>query len=174
MTEAQRKDIKEWRQIPDYPNYLISEYGHVYSLKRKGQYLNPSKNKQGYHHVTLYNEDGQKNFLIHRLVAEVFLGNLTDEQHEVDHRNGDITNNHFTNLRPASRNQQAWNTKMPKTNTSDHKGVSWDKSRQKWRAYIGYHGKKIHLGRFIDYDEACRVRDAKGLELYGDEWITAR
>ena len=112
-------------------------------------------------------------FYIHRLMAAFEFLHLTDEQPEVDHIDGDRTNNHFTNLRPASSSQQSWNTKMKKSNTSRHKGVYWNKKANKWMARITYKGKRFYLGCFDDYDEACRVRDAKELELFG-EWITDR
>lgn len=48
--------------------------------------------------------------------------------------------------------------KLPKNNSSGHKGISWDKSRSLWSAYIQVHGKKIHLGRFADLEEAVKAR----------------
>ena len=48
--------------------------------------------------------------------------------------------------------------KPPKHNTSGHKGVSFDKERELWSAYIFFHGKKIHLGRFADKNEAIKAR----------------
>ena len=38
------------------------------------------------------------------------------------------------------------------------KGVSWDKTRNKWRAQACYRGKKYALGRYDDYDDAVRAR----------------
>lgn len=49
--------------------------------------------------------------------------------------------------------------KIPKNNTSGHKGVSWDSSREKWSAYIHVQGKYIHLGRFDEKEDAIRVRE---------------
>ena len=37
-------------------------------------------------------------------------------------------------------------------------GVSWDKTRRKWRAQACYRGKKYALGRYDDYDDAVRAR----------------
>ena len=53
----------------------------------------------------------------------------------------------------------------PKNNTSGHKGVSFDKSRGLWCAYIFFHYKKIHLGRFTNKDDAIKARQ-KAEELY--------
>jgi hypothetical protein len=42
-----------------------------------------------------------KSFLVHRLVAQAFIGELYDGAH-VDHIDGDHQNNHYTNLRILS------------------------------------------------------------------------
>jgi hypothetical protein len=43
--------------------------------------------------------------------------------------------------------------------SSTYRGVSWDKSNNKWSSKIGYDGKKRHLGYFEDEDEAARAYD---------------
>jgi hypothetical protein len=45
-----------------------------------------------------------------------------------------------------------------KANKSGVVGVNWDKSRNKWQASIRYKGHKYNLGRFDDFDLACKVR----------------
>lgn len=37
-------------------------------------------------------------------------------------------------------------------------GVNWDKSRNKWQASIRFQGHKYNLGRFDDFNDACKVR----------------
>ena len=49
-------------------------------------------------------------------------------------------------------------TKPPKNNSSGYKGVSFDKSRNKWVAYINIHDKRIFLGRFATLEEATECR----------------
>lgn len=58
------------------------------------------------------------------------------------------------------------NEKPPKNNQSGHKGVSWDKSRSMWSAYIQVHGKKIHLGRFYKKEDAIKRRIAAEEEYF--------
>src|SRR5699024_11844646 len=40
--------------------------------------------------------------------------------------------------------------------TSRYKGVSWDKSRRRWRADIKVNGKQVHLGRFENEEDAAQ------------------
>lgn len=58
------------------------------------------------------------------------------------------------------------NEKPPKNNSSGHKGVSYDKSRSMWSAYIQVHGKKIHLGRYGNIEEAVKARIAAEEEYF--------
>ena len=87
---------------------------------------------------------------------------LTD--HIIDHKNGDRLDNRRSNLRACDYFQNSTNTRIRSDNTSGYKGVSWDKTRRKWRAYFVLDGYQIHLGRYTDpiqaahaYDEAARL-----------------
>ncbi len=42
---------------------------------------------------------------------------------------------------------------------SKYIGVSWNKRKEKWRAYIKHNYKEVHLGYFEDELEAAKVRD---------------
>src|SRR5690625_1584144 len=54
--------------------------------------------------------------------------------------------------------KSALKAKLHKGNKSGHKGVTWLKSRKKWRAHIGYKGKQIHLGHFNKKEDAIGAR----------------
>lgn len=64
----------------------------------------------------------------------------------VDHRDCDGSNNRWSNLRPATAQQNAMNSRRSVSNTSGFKGVSWHRGAGKWSAYIILDGKKRHLG----------------------------
>lgn len=70
--------------------------------------------------------------------------------HEIDHINGIPTDNRIANLRQATTKQNAENREKQSNNTSGHKGVTWSNKSQKWQAQICHHGKRKHLGVFID------------------------
>jgi hypothetical protein len=82
----------------------------------------------------------------------------------VDHRDGDGLNNQRSNLRPATRQQNASSRRKWSKLTSRFKGVSWAKDRRKWRAQIMVNRKTKMLGSFNSeieaaqaYDEAARI-----------------
>lgn len=101
---------------------------------------------------------------MHRLI----LG-LTDSKMYTDHRNHNGLDNRRSNLRIATLSQNHHNILFNKSNTSGYKGVCWDKTRNLWRAYIGFNGNKgITIGRFGSAIEAAKAYDAKAIELYGE------
>ena len=48
--------------------------------------------------------------------------------------------------------------KPPANNTSGVKGVSWNKEKKSWDAYINVHGKRIRLGRYGKFEDAVKAR----------------
>lgn len=101
-----------WKKIKEYPNYEISNYGRVRSLKyysnvHKKYYvrvliLKEKTNRYGYKMITLSNENGRKCFTIHRLVAKAFIDNKSN-YNEVNHIDGNKSNNKFNNLEWCTR-----------------------------------------------------------------------
>ena len=91
----------------------------------------------------------------HRLIFLMFHGYLPIE---VDHIKG--LNNHIENLRAADRSGNARNTRIPCTNTSGIKGVSWHKHKKKWSVQLSVNNKPRHFGDYYDIDYAKFVIEA--------------
>ena len=87
-----------------------------------------------------------KLYLMHRVIAHAF--KILDLHSElmIDHRDLDKTNNCIFNLRPATNQQNQFNTNA--------KGYYWNKHAKKWKADICLDGKKIYLGLFETEEEA--------------------
>jgi hypothetical protein len=60
------------------------------------------------------------------------------------------------------------NRKLHSNSTSGFTGVYWSPRRNKWRANIYAHGKKVFLGRYDDLLKAARAYDAAARELHGE------
>ena len=78
--------------------YCATEDGHIYSehLKRN---ISEYFDKDGYKKVRLSNGNGtRKVFSVHRLILETFCPNENSDKLQVNHKDGDKTNNHISNL----------------------------------------------------------------------------
>ena len=103
---------------------------------------------------------------MHRLVASAFLTNPENKE-EVDHIDNDPSNNHYTNLRFATRHENGCNQKKTRTDTSSRfKGVHRVRGKEKWHAHIKIGGLKIHIGSYDDEIEAALCYDAYVVELF--------
>lgn len=105
---------------------------------------------------------------LHRLVLGRILQRPLADSEVPDHIDLNGLNNRRSNLRLATPLQNAANRGMLVTNTSGYKGVSWSKADKKWRATIGYRGKKLSLGLFDDPADAHRSYCKAASELHGD------
>lgn len=72
---------------------------------------------------------------------------------EVDHIDGNGLNNCRENLRFVTRRQNMQNNVNAST-TSKLPGVSWDKKRRRWKAYIKINGTHKDIGRFMTETDA--------------------
>lgn len=71
--------------------------------------------------------------------------------HLVDHRDRKKNNSAFSNLRPATKTQNATNANLYSNNTSGFKGVYLNRKTRSWRVEINHGGKKLGFGSY-----ACR------------------
>jgi hypothetical protein len=99
---------------------------------------------------------------LHRLLMSTPKGMYTD------HINGNPLDNRKSNLRVCTNRQNISNMRKKASSSSKYKGVSFDKSRNKWRSIIMKDYKYIQLGRFNSEVEAARAYNEKAKELFGE------
>lgn len=105
-----------------------------------------------------------------RLMHVVLMGTNTG----IDHADHDGLNNQRSNLRPATRGQNAANSRKRDGLTSVYKGVSRClHGRKRWQASIGGSASvRRSLGRFVSEEDAARAYDVAAVELYGEfAWL---
>jgi DNA-binding transcriptional regulator YiaG len=87
-----------WKDILDYNDYQVSNFGRVKSLKfRKEKILKQIKGNRDYFEVGLSKNGISKPKQVHRLVYETFKEKL-EEGYDVHHINEDRENNFVENL----------------------------------------------------------------------------
>jgi hypothetical protein len=92
-------------------------------------------------------------FRAHRLAWLYTHGTWPD--HQIDHLNGNRSDNRFANLRDVSGSMNSQNQTRPqKSNTSGFLGVSLHKASKRWKAQIMVNGRSQHLGYFSTTEAA--------------------
>jgi hypothetical protein len=94
--------------------------------------------------------DGKK-YRTHRLIFMYYFGYMPTY---IDHIDNNPLNNIIENLRECNLNENSWNVKIRRDNTSGVKGISWSKEKQKWSVYINKNDKRFRLGYFADLHQA--------------------
>lgn len=89
--------------------------------------------------------------------------------YEVDHIFHDVLDNRKSQLRIVTSSQQKMNTRIRRDNSSGHRGVYYDKSRNTWNVNINIvSSKKYARKRFKTYEEACKYADDFYKENFGE------
>lgn len=76
----------------------------------------------------------------------------------IDHINGIRTDNRISNLREVSNLENCMNKCVSTRSTTKVNGVSFMKTKNKYRAYITLGSTQIHLGVFSDIESATEAR----------------
>ena len=86
----------------------------------------------------------------------------------VDHNDGDGLNNRRSNLRAATRGQNACNSKIRADSTSGFRGVSLHRQTGRWHAYINSNGRRHSLGYFATAEDAAAAYAKASLQMHGE------
>lgn len=106
---------------------------------------------------------------LHRLILGAKRGEV------VDHKDPNkVLDCRRSNLRLCTQRQNCYNTTKRVDNTSGYKGVSYDKERNKWEAYIhlpsvvSNKSYKKHLGRYATAEQAAEAYKIAAKKYYGE------
>lgn len=96
---AKDMPFEEWKEIEDFPNYRVSNYGRIKSVKN-GKILKGQTNYNCYAVALCNKEKGlKKQFNIANLVMNAFKPlDIDTTRLHVKHRDGDMYNNRLENL----------------------------------------------------------------------------
>lgn len=105
-------------------------------------------------------------YLAHRLIWLMQTGTWPAE--EIDHRNGNDSDNRWENLREATRNENIWNRTMHKGTKSGFLGVRYRPHHGKWEARIAIGGKVVWHAYASTAQEASAMRRAILPKFHGE------
>ena len=124
-----------WKSIKSYEGlYEISSLGRVKSLNYRGtgkkKILKNIECSNGYLMVNLTKNGKQKQFKVHRLVAEAFIPNPEDKPC-IDHINTIRTDNRVSNLRWVTQKENCNNELSKKKYSENHRKWNSEESKKK-------------------------------------------
>jgi hypothetical protein len=103
-----------------------------------------------------------------RRIQEVILGVKTTHKMVIDHKNGDGLDNRKSNLRYIPQKLNLLNSAVSSKNTSGYKGVSYNRTRDYWEAYINFNGQRKSLGHHKTKEEAVKARIVSEEKYHGE------
>ena len=135
---------EEWKYIyilDEKTEYLVSSKGRVFS-KYSNKILKPDISNCGYLRVDIYKNKKHKKISVHRLVAIAFINNPNNLP-EVNHKDGDKTNNSVENLEWVTSSENDY-----------HAYLTGIKSAK--------HGDESHLAKYKRKDviKACELMES--------------
>jgi hypothetical protein len=147
-------DIAKIREFIDYnPETGAMTWKKVMSNRTKaGSPCGANIDSKGYSRVCF---DG-KQYRAHRVAWAIFYGEEPVQQ--IDHINGNRTDNRIANLRIATNTENSRNCKISKNNTSGVTGVTYHGVANKWLAQITVNRKNVYLGIFANKEDAIKTR----------------
>ena len=111
-------------------------------------------------------DKSRRSVLMHRVIMNAEKGVV------IGHRNGNTLDNRRVNLYRATRSTLGSQQRPQTGGHSRYKGVTWDRSNQRWRAQIKVQGKPKHLGYFTDEAAAAQAYDEAAARLFGPVAVT--
>lgn len=139
--------------------------GNFYSKNNKNNNKNGEKigsvSSNGYLNIAIH----RRSYLAHRL-AWFYMKGYWPKQ--IDHKDGNVLNNIFSNLRETDKYGNAQNRKKPSHGKNKYKGVTFYSKNNKWGARITFQGNRILIGLFDSPEEANEAYISKAKELFKD------
>jgi hypothetical protein len=159
--------ILSWRKRP-IEHFAANGPWKTWNIKYAGKRAGAIALRGKYINISLTMNGRRYTPLAHRVAWAIMTGEWP--AYEIDHSNGNGTDNRWDNLRQATRGQNCQNTHRRKDNVSGFKGVHWNSSRRKWTTRVRVSGKSIHIGFFAEAEDAyaayCALAKGEHGEFY--------
>lgn len=131
---------------------------NIFNGQSAGKVAGNSVNLNGKVYRTVYIsfQNSGSRILQHRIAWSIFYG--CEPVGVIDHINGNGEDNRIENLRDVTMSGNHKNKRLTKGSESGVMGVSFMKSKGKWRARINSDGVEYHLGLFENIEDATAAR----------------
>ena len=134
-----------WRFVPA----KNKSWNSSYSGKKAG-----AKRRDGYTTVSI----SGKRMYVHRVIFSMH-SDVDIYEMDIDHINGDHSDNRFENLRCVNRCENLQNQKILYKNKSGFKNVHFDKKLSKYHVLVRANNKRYHGGYFANILDAANAAE---------------
>lgn len=140
-----------WRQRP-LEMFPCEQAGNTWNSKHAGIEAFITPDSKGYMTGKIFD----RRYKAHRVIWVM----VNDEwpRNQIDHINGNRTDNRIANLRHVTSQENARNSKRSKRNTTGVSGVSYRPLAKVYVAQIRVNKKSLYLGAYSDLDDARKAR----------------
>lgn len=145
-----------WKSRPS-SHFKSERYRKAFNKRMSGKIAGSIDIQTGYIKLSI----SDKTYYAHRIIME--LSGFGTKDFQIDHINGNKSDNRLCNLRVVDGEGNAKNQKRAINNSSGYVGVTWSKDMLKWRAAISINKKLTHIGYYDSIEDAVAAR--KGMEL---------
>lgn len=150
-------------QLDMFNEHFYYEDGQLYWRWCKAHWVKAddlvgNEMKGGYRQTQL---NGTK-WLVHRIIYAMHHGVLPEV---IDHIDMNPRNNSIENLRASTKGLNAHNTTTKSISSSGRRGVSWNKGRGCWEAYIKIDKRRRFLGYHTTKRAAIAAREGAEMAL---------
>ena len=138
------------KQVAGFEEYLMNEKGDVFGPRKK---LKRVMHKRGYHMVTVRKQAR----LLHMLVARTYIPNPNGYTN-VSHIDGDVTNNHISNLEWVTVQELRRRKKLNPTKKKDESIEQYEHTEAQIKQIVALHNSKPkytipYLSKLIGIEE---------------------
>ena len=152
--------------IPNYNDYKFdTQLEQVYNTF-SNKYLKNTLDNNGYYHVNLYKNTIKRIYKIHQLVYIINTPTEDISEYQIDHIDGNRTNNKIENLRKATRSENCSNRKTMITNKLGIKYIT--KTKCNTYRFKLTKNKIQYSKNFKTIEEAIEYRNRVVLEKCGE------
>ena len=156
-------DLEIYAPIKDFPNYLITSHGRVFSLKDthdnyRMKEIKQYKGSNGYLCFSASNKSKKKVLSIHRLVAKSFIPNPYNKP-QVNHIDEDKTNNHVSNLEWVTVKENANHGTRNKRVSKSLKGRTLSEEHKQ--------NLSLNHSNFKGTNNPCKTKSVIGFKING-------
>jgi hypothetical protein len=158
-------NIVDTRKIPlaDKPGtFALVDYADAVWLEQWTWY----SSVRGYPRRNAIGTADTASTLMQRVILEFYGHDLMGL--DVDHINGNPLDNRKCNLRVVSHQENCFNRKLSKNNSTGYKGVSIFRPNGKYKASIKVNYKQIHLGYFETPEDAALAYNNAATKYFGE------